>query len=187
MVELTINFLSIINKNNVTINVNSWIRILIFTKIYNIELSKKIINEHVFRKTKRIQLSGTIKAIQTDLFKSLDMIVRIDMYLDHIRRFFHSSYNEWMKHIFSGAPSYNNRGDMYTEMEQNRVRFSYFSLSDSVSEYDYPHKDFCLFQHFPFSRPIFMRLLYSKNIDFVTVAYRTVSVCEACPCSVACQ
>ena len=111
--------MEILNENNLTIQVNSDIKVLELNMVFHLSLNEKLIEPRVFALTRELGVSGTIDSIQEGLFKKLHELFLIFLGIQNIRQFFYSSTNRWMKHLFSQGMTYETKVEMESFLSAN--------------------------------------------------------------------
>jgi hypothetical protein len=122
------NILSFIKLSNLTIIVNSTLLHADFT-LYRLNFDLNLFNQHVFKKTTKLDLNGIINSIQTDLFKYFTQLKLIRLRSQHVQQLF-ARNSKWLESL-------------------NQVYLIIYQMFHRIHFYDYPNKDFCLFHKFP--------------------------------------
>jgi hypothetical protein len=116
---------------------------------YNFKLDEGLLHPLVFEKVKRIELSGTIQLIQTDLFKHFMLLDNLKLSIDSLGNFYHKIGIEWLNHLKINST---------------------VLLTSITLPYSYPDRDFCIFSKFPANRSIFLTL-DKTNVASFTYAW----------------
>jgi hypothetical protein len=120
-------------KNKTTgFSINSVINYLNILSGYNYKLDTGFLHTLVFEQLTSLRCAGSIKSIQTDIFKNFGNL-SISLFLDSLGNFFHQIGIQWMSYLTNGSVVF-----MRTE----------------IINYTYPDKDFCIFAKFPVNRQI---------------------------------
>jgi hypothetical protein len=122
------NILSFTQLNSNLSIINSTILQADFS-LYRLNFDLNLFNQHVFKKTTKLDLNGIIYSIQTDLFKYFTQIKLIRLRSQHVKQLF-ARNNEWLESL-------------------NQVYLIIYQMFHQIQFYDYPNKDFCLFHKFP--------------------------------------
>jgi hypothetical protein len=109
------------------ISINSNVAMLHIFHVFNLKLDTGLFHPIVFEKLTYLQCQGTIKSIQTGLFKHLQQPLGIDFFLTSLGNFYHQIGIEWMMSLSNNSTL----------------------VLRSVLKYDYPDRDFCIFSHIP--------------------------------------
>ena len=115
-----------------------------------VKLDNLFLEKNVFGSIEKLSIEFSyIVSIKTDLFTSFPHLKQINLWIFNMRQFLYASLdnNKWMAHI--------NR--------ENTSEQVYIEFNDEKSEYEYPEKDFCLFQHFPHANKVFPILKNSNR------------------------
>jgi hypothetical protein len=120
-----------VNDTN-TSSINSSI-LYLYVDGYNYKLDFGFLHSLVFGNLTSFLCYGTIKSIQTGLFKLLPMFFSASFCLTSLGNFFHQIGIEWTNYMNNGS--------------------SVMFLSERIS-YTFPNKDFCIFAQFPFNKSI---------------------------------
>jgi hypothetical protein len=119
---------------------------------YNYMLDTGLLHPLVFNNMQNLALSGTINAIQTDLFENiiLNYVLQIDFNLDCLGDFFHKIGIGWMNFLSFGS------------------KISFASLA---VPYIFPDKDFCIFAQLPRNKSISLSADCTSNQTSLTFAW----------------
>jgi hypothetical protein len=120
-------------------SINSMISVFEVKSGYNYILDTSLLHPLVFEHLSGLICKGTIKSIQTDLFKHFPL-TRINIFVNSLGNFYHRIGIEWLNFVKIGC------------------------LLDLTSEipYIYPDRDFCIFSHFPTNRSFVLVLDYPE-------------------------
>ena len=127
-------FLNIKNKENISINLNSYIRLLQLSSVYRINIDHNLINRFVFYNTSLITIDGVFTYIYLVLFKTLVNLSYLQIGVNNIKELLHSSDNKWMHYLFYQGITYENKYEM--EISNNSFNNSFiFTLLDYSNSY----------------------------------------------------
>jgi hypothetical protein len=153
-----LNFQKIKNTNHL---LNSNVFLVEFT-LYRIRLDTNLLNEDIFKKTGSIQIDGILNGIQDDLFKSFKELKLIRIRTQHVKHLF-AKNNKWLESLnFYSKPIDDPNGNIEPFLKLSIFLIIYQSFS-SVTFYDYPNEDFCLFSKFPHNKLVFPQLKPNYN------------------------
>jgi hypothetical protein len=133
---------------NESYNLNSKIN-RIRLNLFKVKLSGDILNENVFEQTNTIFIEQQIAGIETDTFKPLKRLKRLELMMVSFYNFFHQG-TSWMRNLNSDVQI-----DLNTlKNSKNLTEFGepfklVFAQSWFAFPYNFPDEDFCLFNNFP--------------------------------------
>lgn len=152
---------------------NSNIEIFSFYGFYRLELTKAVLNKHVFQYTTSIQITRcTLFDIQQDLFQErLSYLQEIILEIFNTKAFVHGRGGvAWIKYLNNHKPSFNldkleSNANLSQWIEENALRLTFANsyLTDKSFSffpylyYFFPDEDFCLFYDIPTERLVFIQ------------------------------
>ena len=147
--------------------------------LYNIELSKRVLREHFSARLTALELDGSLRSIDKELFRSFERLNYLSLRLHNLRELFHSSVdNEWLKYLNSHV------NVNIQVLKKKRVPSLLLKVSENLFEldlddysksYTYPDEDLCLFRHYKLTRLIFP--LFQRDHSFKS--FRLSLVCSS--------
>jgi len=115
--------------------------------IYHVNLNEIILNKNVFEKMIILDLTGPIKSIQDDLFKSFNKLRVLRLRTQNVRKHF-ANNNKWLN-------SLNLYVNDWSEMNGiNSLILVVYQAYPNVTFYQYPDEDFCNFKSFPHKKNV---------------------------------
>jgi hypothetical protein len=107
---------------------------------YNYKLDTGLLHPVVFEKVNKIDFYGTIKSIQTDLFKNFDAVTA-RFHLTSLGNFFHQIGIEWINYFSDGS---------HVSFDSNLL------YAHVLIPYNYPDQDLCIFTQLSFNKKIYI-------------------------------
>ena len=122
--------------------------------LFHSSLSTHLMNKHIFKKLNVLDLIGQIRYIQDDLFKSFNDLKILRFRMQSIKSLF-TQNNKWLNYL-----NYNKTDrDLNSQFSiQYMFLLNIYQTFENVTFYDYPEKDFCLFENFPHKRLVLPHL-----------------------------
>jgi len=142
-------------KNNSNYHLNSYILHVEFS-LYRIHFDDNLLNEEIFKKTKCLDLQGILNGIQYDLFKSFNYLKLIRIHTQHVKQLFSTNNNKWFEYLNYKMPPID-PDDAEKFLDKAIFLIIYQSFS-TITFYNYPNEDFCLFMKFPHNKLVFPQL-----------------------------
>jgi len=122
--------------------------------LYHYDIDSKLLNENVFKSIMGLDLDGTIKSIQDDLFKSFTNLKQLRFRTQNVQSLF-AAKNKWLNYLNMDVNIDLNSQEIIYENIFDLVLFQIFS---NVTYYEYPNEDFCYFKDFPHQKLVLPQL-----------------------------
>lgn len=162
---LQTNYIGFFQLNNESINLNINISIVNLQNIYNIDIDGKLLYKFVFKQVKTLFLSGYLKnSFENNLIKSLSYLNKIEININNLRSFFHSS-TKWFDEINFDLQKVDLNSNSLMELlkhGQTKIFITVFGQYLSWT-YSFPDEDFCLFKNYPHER-LALPIIFTKAL-----------------------
>jgi hypothetical protein len=141
---------------------------------------KEILPPQVFSGIKALIITGSLKRIQTDVFKEMKNLLHTYLDIFNLKGFIHGNGIEWISYFNYYAPRFNTSRFELTcdsaclkllSSSVSWITLGMFSFNSNASNktfpyfpnmrpYAYPDKDFCIFSNYPHDRSVLIMLNY---------------------------
>lgn len=156
------NILSFSNLNK-SINLNSYIFNLQI-EAYYINLTNTLLDPLVFKNLEEIIIKGSLKSMDTNLFKNLLNLNHLKFETENFRHFISQS-SEWMKYL-------NERVIINKNSSLDQALIIDFEFKDI---YYFPDEDFCYFKNFPTNKLVFTYINPARRNCTCLVSWLTIT------------
>jgi hypothetical protein len=154
------------------------IQTLYFNNLVVDNLDKEILHPQVYSSLNQIWITGSVKKIETDVFKELKNVRNIYFKINDFKGFIHGNGIEWMNYVNYYAPPFNmSRFELecgfecmellsssvtWIGLENTSVNrsnsFDSFPYFPNLKSYAFPEQDFCIFSNYPHDRSVLVGL-----------------------------
>jgi hypothetical protein len=157
---------------NSSYNINSRIQEVHFNNIVTDYFDKEMLHPQVFSLSDSVFIIGSLKKIETDVFKELRHLQYISLHIYHFTSFIHGNGIEWMNYLNYYKPRLNmsifelecdlecllllNSSVLLVDLgsifsNDSKIENTNFSLSSFpyMIPYTFPNEDFCIFANYP--------------------------------------
>lgn len=142
--------------------------------MFNVALNDRLINKHAMRFTCVLSVLGILRSIDDDLFIPFKYMKKIDLFLDNLSEFYHSSYDlKWIRSLNPNVYLDLDRLDHLNDSDYLRKESLRVGVRDRNSYYKYPNEDICLFRHLNHSRLAFLAPIQLDTTPFKNVLVDT--------------
>lgn len=140
---------------NISHDFNSKIINLDLGSNFHVRIDQSIVNKHIFKHLLIIKLSGVVNEIENFFFSGFKFLQRIQLNFDNMRQFLYS-HSDWkfLKNL-KDFPKYSSFGNLLKKHIQS-VRYV---AIESITKYNFPEYDLCLFKNFPHYQLVFPILM----------------------------
>ena len=150
------------NDSNVDLNLKHFVYVQL-TLAYDV-LTHALLNAHVFKRVKVMYFSGTIYAIDADLFAHFSDLKLVIMSVENFRDFFHAG-TAWMSSLNAGVSVDLANKIEFASKRKRSLQLQLFARSSPVySKYAYPDTDICLFKAFPHRQLVYPSIILGKRV-----------------------
>jgi hypothetical protein len=172
-------------RENSSHNINSRIKFLQFNSLVVDNFDKEILHPQVYSSVISITIIGSVKKIETDVFKDLINLKSIELGIYDLKGLIHGNGIEWINYVSFYTPRLNVslfkfECDLKCILLLNSsvsyilfltYRYDSTTISDiknlsswpNLEPYDFPDKDFCIFSNYPQDRS--MVLIFNDDLD----------------------
>ena len=154
-----------------------------FVRVFHFVLDHETLNSMIFESVRSLDIGGYLRSIESDVFKSFNHITALKLELSNIFEFLHSSDNSWMSSLFHQGRLYQSKQEMVDDVQDDRRKMFFLGFTETVSHYEYPDEDICLFKYFPGNKAILTLIQFSSIKDFFEIGNRT----DKCTMKFLCQ
>lgn len=153
---------------------------VIFEKFINLDLDETVLNKQVFVSIYDLYLDGRLSTIQQGLLKSFKKLKRLELSVQHWKRFVHKQGIRWIEELNSDLivnyepnkmVDIKNKNIMYFELCLKNTRekglYTDYFRYDSV----FPNEDICLYKKFPFKQYIILIFNSELALGNMTCTY----------------
>ena len=126
------------------------------------ELTIQILSPYVFKLLRLLEITGSLYRIEKTLFKHFPYIEYILFNIENLRNFLHQGL-EWTSFLNSDLNvTQTNIGAFYLD-KIKIINFKELVLMDTMSTYDFPDEDLCLFEQFPHKQLVIPSLVLNDD------------------------
>ena len=146
-------------------DLDSSIQYLFLEKVENINLDLKLLNPYVFKDVYNIQIRGSVKTIDKNIFKELNRLQSIDFEPAYFRKMIHQNGIDWIKEInrnltfnFSSKDTINEIIELINSGYGIKcLDIRYDRLKQNAPFYKvFPDEDFCVYKDFTFEQLVIL-------------------------------
>ena len=175
--------------NDVFVDLNSTVFQMQLSKVENIKLDSNFLNPSVFRNLLSLHIYGSVKSIDTSLYKTIEYLRLINFAPLYFRKLMHENGIDWIKEANNNIKSVDlkNFSQLYESLIENMPFFKMISLT-YANKYQnipfsevFPDEDFCIYRDFPFDRLVALmqynefETLFLIHTDGLTCTYLWLS------------